>query len=144
MRPAPAGRGSPFLNLVLGLAYLCPWRSQFTSFAFTDALKGGDIRISMDGRARWMDNVLIERLWRSLKYECVYLDAFETGSEARTAIGRWVAYYNADRPRSVFAGRTPDEVYAAECSASRPRDSSRNLVNCYPGKRGEIGGVIEP
>jgi putative transposase len=93
--------------------------SQFTSFAFTDTLKGADIRISMDGRGRWMDNVFIERLWRSSKYECVYLNAFETGSEARTGIGRWVAYYNADRPHSVFAGRTPDEVYATQANEER-------------------------
>jgi putative transposase len=63
--------------------------SQFTSFAFTNTLKGADIRISMDGRGRWMDNVFIERLWRSLKYKCVYwcrpyLNAFESGSRART------------------------------------------------------------
>jgi putative transposase len=54
-----------------------------------------------------------------LKYECVYLNAFETGSEARTGIGRWVAYYNADRPHSVFAGRTPDEVYATQANKER-------------------------
>ena len=63
--------------------------SQFTSFGFTNTLKGAGIRISMDGRGRWMDNVFIERLWRSLKYECVYLNAFDTGSVARTGIGRW-------------------------------------------------------
>ena len=66
----------------------------------------------MDGRGRWMDNVFIERLWRSLKYECVFLSAFETGSEARSGIGSWIAYYNGRRPHSTFAGRTPDEVYA--------------------------------
>ena len=60
--------------------------SQFTSFAFTNTLKDANIRISMDGRGRWMDNVFIERLWRSLKYECVFLNAFETGSEAKTGI----------------------------------------------------------
>ncbi len=54
-----------------------------------------------------MDNAFIERLWRSLKYECDYLNAFESRSEARTGIGRWVAYYNADRPHSAFSGRTP-------------------------------------
>jgi putative transposase len=58
--------------------------------------RNANIRISMDGRGRWIDNVFIERLWRSLKYECVYLNAFETGSEARTGIGRWTGYYNAD------------------------------------------------
>ena len=88
--------------------------SQFTSFAFTNTLREAGIRISMDGRGRWMDNVFIERLWRSLKYECVFLNAFETGSEARTGIGRWIDYYNADRPHSTFDGRTPDEVYAMQ------------------------------
>jgi putative transposase len=88
--------------------------TQFTSFAFTNTLREAGIRISMDGRGRWMDNVFIERLWRSLKYECVFLTAFETGSEARAGIGRWIRYYNADRPHSTFAGRTPDEVYAMQ------------------------------
>jgi len=86
--------------------------SQFTGFDFTNTLKDAGIRISMDGRGRWMDNVFIERLWRSLKYECVYLNAFETGSEVRASIGRWINYYNRDRPHSSFDGRTPDEVYA--------------------------------
>ena len=88
--------------------------SQFTSFAFTNTLRDAGIRISMDGRGRWMDNVFIERLWRSLKYECVFLNAFETGSEARAGIGCWIGYYNADRPHSAFDGRTPDETYAME------------------------------
>lgn len=87
--------------------------SQFTSFAFTATLKDAGIRISMDGRGRWMDNVFIERLWRSLKYECVFLSAFETGSEARAGIGSWIDYYNRRRPHSSFDGRTPDEVYGA-------------------------------
>jgi putative transposase len=86
--------------------------SQFTSF--TNTLKDAGIRISMDGRGRWMDNVFIERLWRSLKYECVFLNAFETGSQARAGIGRWIGYYNAVRPHSTFAGRTPNEVYAMQ------------------------------
>ena len=86
--------------------------SQFTSFAFTTTLKDAGIRISMDGRGRWMDNVFIERLWRSLKYECVFLNAFETGGEARAGIGSWIDYYNRRRPHSTFDGRTPDEVYA--------------------------------
>jgi len=66
--------------------------SQFTSAAFTDVLKSAGVRISMDGKGRWMDNVFIERLWRSLKYECVYLNAFETGSEARAGIDCWSDY----------------------------------------------------
>ena len=93
--------------------------SQFTSFAFTTTLKDAGIRISMDGRGRWMDNVFIERLWRSLKYECVFLNAFETGSEARFGIGRWIGYYNTNRPHSWFGGRTPDEVYAIELQAEK-------------------------
>jgi putative transposase len=88
--------------------------SQFTSFAFINTLREAGIRISMDGRGRWMDNVFIERLWRSLKYECVFLNAFETGSEARAGIGSWIVYYNTDRPHSTFDGRTPDEVYAMQ------------------------------
>ncbi len=87
--------------------------SQFTSFGFTSVLKDADIRISMDGRGRWMDNVFIERLWRSMKYECVYLHAFETGSELRVGLTRWIGYYNADRPHSGLAGLTPNEAYGA-------------------------------
>src|SRR5665811_1205538 len=93
--------------------------SQFTSFAFTNTLKDAGIRISMDGRGRWMDNVFIERLWRSLKYECVFLNAFETGSEAGTGIGRWIDYYITDRPHSTFGGRTPDEVYATQADEEK-------------------------
>jgi putative transposase len=85
--------------------------SQFTSPRFTRVLRDAEIRISMDGRGRWMDNVFIERLWRSLKYECVYLHAFETGSELRAGLSRWIGYYNARRPHSTLAGRTPDEAY---------------------------------
>ena len=86
--------------------------SQFTSPRFTDVLRDAGVRISMDGRGRWMDNVFIERLWRSVKYECVYLHVFETGSEARAGIGRWMRYYNAERPHSALRGRTPDGAYA--------------------------------
>jgi putative transposase len=85
--------------------------SQFTSAAFTGLLTRAGIRISMDGRRRWMDNVFIERLWRSVKYECIYLNAFETGSEAQAGLRRWIGYYNADRPHSALDGRTPDEAY---------------------------------
>ena len=85
--------------------------SQFTSTDFTDALRDAEVRISMDGRGRWMDNIFIERLWRSLKYECIYLKAFETGSELRAGLGRWIAYNNGQRPHSRLCGRTPDETY---------------------------------
>ncbi len=85
--------------------------SQFTSFDFTSALKDRGIKISMDGKGRWMDNVFIERLWRSLKYECVYLNAFDNGLQARQNIGAWLTHYNQTRPHSAFNGQTPDEVY---------------------------------
>src|SRR3978361_503637 len=87
--------------------------SQFTSPRFTEMLTQAGVRISMDGRGRWMYNVFIERLWRSLKYECVYLHAFETGSELRAGLAQWVGYYNTRRPHSTLAGRTPDEAYSA-------------------------------
>jgi len=87
--------------------------SQFTSSAFTGVLQQAGVRISMDGRGRWMDNVFIERLWRSLKYECIYLHAFETGSELRAGLSNWISYYNARRPHSTLAGRTPNEAYEA-------------------------------
>jgi putative transposase len=85
--------------------------SQFAGFEWINALKDADIKISMDGRGRWIDNRMIERLWRSLKYECIYLNAFETGSQARTGIGKWLAYYNAERPHSTHGILTPDEAY---------------------------------
>jgi len=85
--------------------------SQFTSTDFTQVLKDAGVKISMDGKGRWMDNVFIERLWRSLKYECVYLHAFETGSETRRGIGSWIEFYNHDRPHSTLGGQTPDEAY---------------------------------
>jgi putative transposase len=87
--------------------------SQFTSPRFTGVLQEAGVRVSMDGRGRWLDNVFIERLWRSLKYECVYLHAFETGSELRAGLASWVGYYDAGRPHSALAGRTPDEAYGA-------------------------------
>ncbi len=85
--------------------------SQFTAMEWTQAVKTAGARISMDGKGRWMDNVFIERLWRSLKYECVYLQAFETGSEARSCISHWMNFYNTQRPHSTLDGRTPSEAY---------------------------------
>jgi len=86
--------------------------SQFTATAFTGVLEAAGVRISMDGKGRCMDNIFIERLWRSLKYEDVYLMAYATGSEARLGIGRWIDGYNARRPHQALAYRTPNEVYA--------------------------------
>ncbi len=84
--------------------------SQFTAQAFTGCLEGAGVRISMDGRGRWMDNVFIERLWRSLKYEAVYLQELADGFAARELIGEWIGFYNAVRPHSSLAGRTPWET----------------------------------
>lgn len=88
--------------------------SQFTSYGFTDYLKMNDIKISMDGKGRWMDNVFIERLWRSLKYECVYLNNFDNGIEARQKIEKWIYHYCHERPHSVFNGLSPNQVYYNE------------------------------
>ena len=85
--------------------------SQFTSFAFTNTLGDAGIRISMDGRGRWMDNVFVERLWRSVKYEEVYLRAYDNVSEARASIGRYLGFYNGRRPHSSLDGSTPDKAY---------------------------------
>jgi putative transposase len=85
--------------------------SQFTSSAFTETLKEAQVKISMDGRGRWVDNVMIERLWRTLKYDCVYLNAFETGTEAREGIGKWIRRYNEERPHSSLDDKTPHEAY---------------------------------
>jgi putative transposase len=85
--------------------------SQFTSAAFTGRLAGAGIRISMDGRGRWMDNVFIERLWRSLKYEDVCLKGYADGREARGGIAAWIGFYNGRRPHQALAGRTPMVVW---------------------------------
>ncbi|MEM9097285.1 MAG: integrase core domain-containing protein, partial [Pseudomonadota bacterium] len=88
--------------------------SQFTGHEWTNALSEADVKISMDGRGRWIDDRMIERLWRSLKYECVYLNAFETGSETRAGIGRWIDYYNAERPHSRHGILTPNKAYETQ------------------------------
>jgi putative transposase len=85
--------------------------SQFTSQAFTGVLAGNDIAISMDGKAAWRDNVFVERLWRSVKYEELYLKAYDSVSEARSSIGRYLEFYNGRRPHSSLDGTTPDQAY---------------------------------
>ena len=85
--------------------------SQFTSAAFTGVLASAGIRISMDGRGRWMDNVFIERLWRSLKHEEVYLKGYADGQEARAGIAEWVGFYNNGRPHQALDNRTPMAVW---------------------------------
>ena len=85
--------------------------SQFTSSDFIKVLAAREIRISMDGKGAWRDNVLVERLWRTIKYEEVYLRAYASVSEARASIGRYLGFYNSRRPHSSLDGKTPDQVY---------------------------------
>ena len=85
--------------------------SQFTSAEFTGLLLRNGIRISMDGRGAWRDNLFAERLWRSVKYEEVYLRAYDTVSDARVSIGRYLDFYNGKRPHSSLDSRTPDQAY---------------------------------
>ncbi len=87
--------------------------SQFTSLDFTGALKDAGVAISMDGRGRCLDNIFIERLWRSLKYEAVYLHEMTDGFAAERVIGTWVDFYNTERPHSALDGGTPAEAYWA-------------------------------
>ena len=85
--------------------------SQFTSAAFTGLLQENGIGISMDGRGSWRDNVFVERLWRSVKYEEVYLRAYDSVAEARACLGRYLSFYNTRRPHSSLDARTPDHAY---------------------------------
>jgi putative transposase len=86
--------------------------SQFTSFGFTKLLKGHAIAISMDGKGAWRDNVFVERLWRTIKYEEVYLRAYASVSEARASLGQYIdRFYNTRRPHSSLDRQTPDEAY---------------------------------
>lgn len=87
---------------------------QFTAIEFTELLKSKGIKISMDGKGAWRDNVIVERFWRSLKYEEVYLRAYESASEAKHFIGNYIARYNSFRPHSSLDAQTPDAVYFAQ------------------------------
>jgi putative transposase len=91
--------------------------AQFTAEAFTEGLKSVGVQISRDGKGRWVDNVFVERLWRSLKYEEIYLHAYETPCEAHAAIGRYFTFYNTARPHQSLSQRRPEEVYYALLAA---------------------------
>jgi putative transposase len=91
--------------------------SQFTATAFTDAVLDRDIKLSMDGKGAWRDNVFVARVWRSVKYEEVYLKAYESVSHARRSIGDYINLYNQRRPHSSLEDRTPDEAYFATLPA---------------------------
>jgi len=85
--------------------------SQFTSVAFTELLQEKAIAISMDGRGAWRDNVFVERLWRTVKYEEVYLRAYDSVSDARASLARYLDFYNRRRPHSSLGARTPEQAY---------------------------------
>jgi putative transposase len=111
LEEALAKRGSPeIFNSDQG--------SQFTRDDFIRALNAAGVRISMDGKRRWMDNVFIERLWRSLKYECVYLRDLGSGIHAQQEIGTWISYYDEERPNSALVDdKTPMEMYSQRTAA---------------------------
>jgi putative transposase len=94
--------------------------SQFTSEEWIKVLDDAGVAISMDGKGRWIDNVFIERLWRSVKYEEVYLHGYTNGTEARTSLTRYFSFYNARRSHQALEYRTPDEVYFEALAASTP------------------------
>jgi putative transposase len=85
--------------------------SQFTSLEFTEVLKTHGIEISMDGKGCWRDNVFVERMWKSIKYEQIYLHAYNSVSDARAGIGKYLSFYNQRRPHTEHGGDTPDNTY---------------------------------
>ncbi|MFD0915006.1 IS3 family transposase [Pseudahrensia aquimaris] len=102
--------------------------SQFTSFAWTDCLRRSGIRISMDGKGRFLDNIFVERLWRSMKYECVYLHAWETGSQAKAGIKKWMDFYNQKRPHSALGGKPPATVYRQKIETINPDQQEQRVA----------------
>lgn len=92
----------------------------FTSFAMTERLRRSGVRISMNGKGRFLDNIFIERLWRTLKYECVYLHAWESGSETKAAIWKWMTFYNHQSPHSALGGQPPALVYWLRNDINQP------------------------
>jgi len=115
--------------------------SQFTGAAFTGVLTAAGIRISMDGRGRWMDNVFIERLWRSLKHEDVYLKGYADGHDAKAGIAEWIGFYNTRRPHQALRNRTPMEVWRDGVTGKFDEmavdmtlrlDNARALTTCPP------------
>ncbi len=102
--------------------------SQFTSFAWTDRLWRSGVHISMDGKGRFLDNIFVERLWRSLKYECVYLHAWETGSEAKVGVGKWIEFYNRKRPHSALGGMPPAVVYWLRKCETQPDQQEQRVA----------------
>jgi putative transposase len=117
---------------------------QFTSAAFTGKLEAAGVAISMDGRGRFMDNIFIERLWRSIRYEEVHLKAYADGREARTGVGNWVTFYNFRRPHQAMNNQNPmavwragmDKIEAAAKTVDKPlRLDNANALPSYPQKK---------
>lgn len=106
--------------------------SQFTSFAWTDRLRRSGVRISMDGKGRFLDDIFVERLWRSLKYECVYLHAWETGSEAKAGVRKWIDFYNHKRPHSALGGKPPAVIYWQRNEATQPDQQMQRVAQFTP------------
>ncbi|MEO4041441.1 IS3 family transposase [Hoeflea sp. CAU 1731] len=102
--------------------------SQFTSFAWTDRLRQMGVRISMDGKGRFLDNIFVERLWRTLKYECVYLHAWETGSQARAGIRKWMDFNNRRRPHTALGGKPPAVVYWQAIRKNQPDQQMQRVA----------------
>jgi putative transposase len=100
--------------------------SQFTSTDFTGVLKAHGIKISMDGKGRCMDNIFIERLWRSLKYESVYLHAYASVAQARAGIAAWLNFYNEERLHQAHGYRTPRQIYEEQCPWTSGRSAAPN------------------
>jgi putative transposase len=101
--------------------------SQFTAFAWTDRLRRTGVRVSMDGKGRFLDNIFVERLWRTLKYECVYLHAWESGSQACAGIREWMDFYNHRSPHSALGGKPPAMIYW-QCIAQNQPDQQMQRV----------------
>ena len=102
--------------------------SQFTSFAWTDRLRRSGVRISMDGKGRFLDNIFVERLWQSLKYECVYLHAWKIGSEAKARVAQWIEFYNRKRPPSALGGKPPAVVYWLRKNETQPGQQEQRVA----------------
>jgi putative transposase len=102
--------------------------SQFTSWSWTGCLRQAGIQISMDGKGRFLDNIFVERFWRSLKYECVYLHAWNGGGDARRGLDEWIDFYNRRRPHTALAGRTPNAVYWQHRTLEQPDQQGRSVA----------------
>jgi len=102
--------------------------SQFTPFAWPDRLRRSDARISMDGKGRFLENMFVERLWRPLKYECVYLHAWKPGSEAKVGVRKWFECYNHKRSHSSLGGEPPIVVYWLRKDGTQPDHQEQRVV----------------